>query len=458
MGVDVRLADHRNILNIASVIDSARLSPFQIRTIVFCGCAAVLDGFDTQMIGFLAPSIAENFGLEVGSFAPVFAAGLFGLMVGALLLGPIADKIGRRWLVIAATFTFGLFTFLTASASSINEFVILRFLTGLGLGGAMPNLTALATEYSPRRYQGMIVAWLFAGIPIGAIVGGLLSSWLLPFAGWQAAFHVGGVLPMLLALVLVFTLPESLRFLILKQDNPRRVLAIANRIVPSGFPPEQQFSSPQKPVTGIPVRHLFTNGRWSGTLLLWIPYFMNLLIIYFIISWLPAMLRQSGMPITAGIEAATAFSFGGAIGCLVTGKLLQMFGARKVALIEFVATILFILLLSTYSDAYWSVMLIAGFLGFTVQGAQAALNALVAGFYPTAIRSTGIGWALGIGRVGSIIGPLIGGLMLSMHWQTSTIFLATIVPAFLAATAIACMMARRGSFEADEEPAAASIH
>ncbi|KAB2764466.1 MFS transporter [Brucella anthropi] len=453
------MKNNHDQIDIGAAIDVGGLGKFQIRTIMFCAGAAILDGFDTQMIGFLAPSISESFGLEVRAFAPVFVAGLVGLMVGALLLGPIADKIGRRWLVIVSTFAFGLCTFLTASATTIDEFIILRFLTGLGLGGAMPNLTALATEYSPRRYQAMIVAWLFAGIPVGAILGGLLSAWLLPIAGWQTVFHVGGVLPMLLAVVLVFALPESLRFLILKKASVQRVHGIADRIFPGRFPADQQFVSPQEAVKGVPVKHLFTDGRAVGTFLLWVPYFMNLLIIYFIISWMPAVLRQSGMPISAAIEAATAFSFGGAIGCLVTGKLIQHLATRTVTLVEFVCTILLIALLSIYSHDYWPVMMIAGVLGFTVQGAQAALNALVAGFYPTAIRSTGIGWALGIGRVGSIIGPLLGGFLLSMQWSASAIFLATIVPALVAAAAVAVMIARhRGSPEEAGDPSTVIAH
>ena len=190
-------------LNVGEIIDREPLSRYQAVTIALCGCVVVLDGFDTQSIGFLAPAMAETFQVPLASFGAVFSASLFGLMLGAMTLGPVADRVGRRWTVILATLAFGVFTALTPSAASVSQLALLRFLTGLGLGGAMPNLVALATEYAPKRLQAMIVAWMFAGIPIGAVCGGLVSAALLPVWGWQAVFYVGGALPTLIAFMII---------------------------------------------------------------------------------------------------------------------------------------------------------------------------------------------------------------------------------------------------------------
>ena len=426
-----------DLIDVNEFIDRHPVSRFQKVTIALCGCIAVLDGFDTQSIGFLAPAIAGHFAMPLKSFAPVFSAGLFGLMIGALSFGPVADKVGRRWTVIVATSVFGIFTALTARVASVEELVLFRFLTGLGLGGAMPNLVSLATEYSPKRLQAMIVAWLFAGIPIGAVLGGLLSSVLLPLFGWQSVFLAGGLLPLLIVVALVIRLPESARFLIARNRDPVAVTRIMQRLAPSArITLGDRFSSTVSKSKGIPIRELFTHGRAMGTVLLWIPYFMNLLIIYFVVSWLPSLLRQEGMPITAGVAAIMSFSVGGAIGCLITGHLLRQLGAARVVLVEFCATVCLITALALSPASLGPMLIITAVLGFVVQGAQAGLNALVAGFYPTSIRSTGIGWALGVGRIGSIVGPLLGGLMLSLDWSLRSILLSGIAPALFAAMAM----------------------
>jgi len=438
-------------LNVGEVIDREPLSRFQAVTIALCGCVVVLDGFDTQSIGFLAPAIADTFKVPLASFGAVFSASLLGLMAGALTLGPVADRVGRRWTVIAATLAFGVFTALTPGATSMGQLAALRFLTGLGLGGAMPNLVALATEYSPKRLQAAVVAWMFAGIPIGAVCGGLVSAALLPAWGWQAVFYVGGGLPTLIAILLVARLPESVRFLIVRKAAPERVAALMRRVAPGlRIGPSDRFTSAVEGAAveaggGLPMRHLFTEGRAAGTLLLWVPYFMNLLMIYFVVSWLPAILRQAHLPLSAGVMAITAFSVGGAAGCLVTGRLLRTAGAHPIVLGEFCAATVLIGVLALTPPLLWLILGVTAALGFAVQGAQAGLNALVAGYYPTPIRSTGIGWALGIGRIGSIIGPLLGGVMLSLDWPLRDIFLAGMAPAACAAAAVLVGSRRRGN-------------
>jgi len=422
---------------VSEVVDSQPLSRFQIGIFVMCGFVAVLDGFDTQSVGFLAPAIAETLKVPLPSFAPVFVAGLLGLMCGAGVLGPVADRLGRKWIIIFSTALFGLFSVLTAHASSFNDLLVLRFLTGIGLGGAMPNVVALTAEYAPKRLQAIFVSLLFTGMPLGAVLGGLVASALLPVWGWQSVFIVGGLLPLTMAILLVAKLPESARFLIVRGAEPSRVTALMARVAPS-YPGlgAARFVPEATTLTGFTVKHLFTEGRALGTVLLWVPYFMNLLIIYFVISWLPAVLRQSGMPITAGVTAISLFSLGGIIGSLLQGVTMRMMGATVVLASEFGLSVLLIGSLGVLPPSLAMILTIAFVLGVLVQGAQAGLNALVAGFYPTAIRSTGVGWALGVGRIGSVIGPILGGVMLSLHWDLQQIFMVGTIPALCAGTAI----------------------
>ena len=402
-----------------------------------CGFVAVLDGFDTQSIGFLAPSIAESLGVPLQEFAPVFVAGLLGLMCGAGVLGPVADRFGRKWTIVGSTLVFGLFSFLTGFVTSFEELLLFRFLTGVGLGGAMPNVVALSAEYSPKRLQSIFVSMLFTGMPLGAVLGGLVASALLPRYGWASVFYVGGLLPLAMVLVLIVKLPESVRFMIARGVHTERIAAIMARVVP-GFTGIRsvRFVPGAAAPKGSSVGALFTEGRALGTILLWVPYFMNLLIIYFIISWFPAVLHNANMPTSAGVTAITLFSLGGIAGSLLQGVTMQKAGASRTLGVEFFLSMLLIGSLAVLPASFGLIMSVAFILGVAVQGAQAGLNALVAEFYPTAIRSTGVGWALGVGRIGSIAGPVLGGVMLSLDWSLQQIFLAGTVPALCAGLAV----------------------
>ena len=214
------------------------------------------------------------------------------------MLGPVADRWGRRWIIIFSVMVFGLFSFLTAYASSFNELLLFRFLTGIGLGGAMPNVVAMTAEYSPKRLQALFVSMLFTGMPLGAVLGGLLASALLPLWGWQSVFYVGGILPLAMMVILIIKLPESVRYLIAHGASSERVATIMSQVAPRLADVRRVRFVPGAPaLKGFSVKHLFTEGRSLGMILLWVPYFMNLLIIYFVISWLPAVLRQAGRPI-----------------------------------------------------------------------------------------------------------------------------------------------------------------
>ena len=453
-------------LTVNDVIDNQPLSGFQVVTIVLCSLVLLLDGFDTQAMGFLVPPIAEELGIPLSAFGPVLSAGLVGLMIGAMSAGPIADRWGRRWAIIVSALVFGFFSLLTAGADSIRELITLRFLTGLGLGGAMPNVVALASEYAPKRLQPILVTAIFAGMGGGAVLASLVGGALIPIWGWRSVFYVGGVLPIALALILIKTLPESVRFLTARGADPKQVDTIIRRIAPDLG--DVRVTTTSRPVShgpqnreGLPVAQLFKEGRTAGTLLLWIPFFMNLLILYFILSWLPSLLRQAGMPVSAGITAVMVFSIGGILGALVQGPLMKAFGVFPTMVAEFLIS-LGLVVLASMIFANFPLMMVTTFtLGISVQGAQAGLNVLSAMYYPTVIRSTGVGWALGIGRIGSIVGPILGGIMLSMEWTPQQIFMAGAVPAICAACAVVASGYLQGHvspFRPATELATASAH
>ena len=435
------MATEPRALTVNDIIDERPLSRFQLMTILLCSLVLLLDGFDTQAMGFLVPPISDELGIPLSAFGTVLSAGLFGLMIGAMSAGPIADRWGRKWAIIVSALVFGFFSLLTAGADSIRELVTLRFLTGLGLGGAMPNVVALASEYAPKRLQPILVTAIFAGMGGGAVLASLVGGALIPIWGWRSVFYVGGILPIGLAVVLIKALPESVRFLTVRGADPVRVSAIVRRIAPelSDVP----LAPTARPGAGMAssserfaVAQLFSDGRTTGTLLLWVPFFMNLLILYFILSWLPSLLRQAGMPVSAGITAVMVFSIGGILGAFVQGPLMKAIGVFTTMVAEFVISLLLVVAASLIFENFPLMMTVTFILGISVQGAQAGLNVLSAMYYPTVIRSTGVGWALGIGRIGSIVGPMIGGVMLSLEWTPQQIFMAGAVPAICAAVAV----------------------
>lgn len=420
--------------SVSELIDQRPMSRYQLWTMALCGMVIVLDGFDTQSIGFLAPSMAETLRVPVKTFGPIFAAALVGLMISSMLSGPMADRWGRKWPIVGCTLIFGTFAMLTARCTSFNELLAFRFLTGLGLGGALSNSVALMSEYAPKRLLAVIVSIMFCGMPAGAVLGTQVSVVMLPRWGWQSVFYAGGILPVTLALLLIAILPESVRYLEVTGANPRNISNILARISPELATAPFSRSQVQDERRKAPVIHLFTEGRAAGTILLWIPFFMNLLMLYFVVFWLPALLRQTGKPVSAGITAIMLFSVGGIAGSFVEGGFMNRWGAFRVLLAEFLCTTLLIASLA-YCTSFALMMTITFVLGFVVQGAQGGLSAVAATFYPISIRSTGIGWCLGIGRVGSIVGPIIGGVMLKLDWTPREILLAGSIPALCAAAA-----------------------
>jgi AAHS family 4-hydroxybenzoate transporter-like MFS transporter len=445
-------------VDVVEFIDQQPVGGFQLKLLLTCAAVLFLDGFDTTAIGYVAPSLAREWHLTKAALGPVFSAGLFGLMIGALSFGPLADRVGRRKIIIFSTLAFGLGTLATAFVQDVDALLVVRFLTGLGLGGAMPNAVAMTSEFNPRRRRATMVMIMFCGFSVGAALGGFIAAALIPSFGWRSVFVVGGVAPLLLVPILGWQLPESVRFLVLAGRAPERVTELLRLIGPkTSFAAMTRFVVHEPELTGLPVLHLFSNGRTLATLLLWVVFFMSLLDLYFLSNWLPTVLNDLGASVSAAALIGSMLQIGGIVGTFGLGRVIDRFSFRALALVYFIA-VFAIGAIGHLSHSAVMVTLAIFVAGFCVVGGQIAANALAAAFYPTAVRATGVGWALGIGRIGSIVGPLVGGILLTMKWSAAEVFMTAAGAALcaaLAALALSRFAGMGGSGRDAAEPSAA---
>ena len=407
-------------VNVTRLIDDGPLTRFQIVTIVCCALVSALDGIDTQSIGVAAPFIAEELGVKLAHFGPIFSSALVGATVGAASFGPLADRFGRKTLLIVAVLLIGGFTILTVFANSVPMLMAIRVLAGLGLGGATPCFIALTSEYTPARLRAALVTLMWSAFPLGGLLGGLLNWYLIPHAGWRAIFYIGGVAPLVLAVVLFLYLPELIKFLLIQRNDLKGVGRIVARFRSSLVRGDAHFVLDEKPLPGASIRHLFTEGRALGTLLLWVPFFMGFGVLTVAVLWTPALLKLNGIS-PANTAFVVAFNgLGGFIGQSTSGRLIQRFGIVSVLIPAFLlgaaATVGLGYGASSIALAATFIGLIGVFMGLGTGGAIA----LAATIYPTPIRSTGAGWGMAMGRFGQIIGPLIAGALLGAGWTAGS--------------------------------------
>ncbi|HEY3044732.1 MAG TPA: MFS transporter [Vicinamibacterales bacterium] len=441
-------------VNIADRIDNSPLGPLQVSTFALCLLCLIMDGFDVQALGYVAPEIVREWKIQSAALGPVFGATNFGVLVGSLVFSMLADTIGRRPILVGATLFFGVMMLAAARAASVGELLALRFVAGIGLGCIIPNATALIGEYSPRRLRGQLMMVIGGvGFTGGAAIAGFISAFLIPRFGWRSVLYFGGAVPLLIALAMLVWLPESLQFLVVRRKDRAKIARWLMRIdptVPSG--PDVEFVVSETGREGVPVVHLFREGRAAVTILLWVVNFMNLLNLYFLASWLPTVVRDAGRSASTGVLAGTILQVGGTIGTVGLAWLIGRLGFMPVLTASFAVASVTIALIGQPGLSIALLFVLVFIAGWCVVGGQPGINALAGTFYPTSLRSTGVGWGLGIGRAGAIVGPVVGGEFLRRQWSTRDIFLAAAVPAFISTVALLGLrvaMARRSLRDSD---------
>jgi AAHS family 4-hydroxybenzoate transporter-like MFS transporter len=425
-------------IDIKSFIDERPISAFQWFIVAMCFLVVVADGMDVAIMGFVTPPILQEWNISRPAFGFVISAAGFGLVVGALVAGPWSDRFGRKIVLTASVFLFGFFTIIAAYSSSPEEMALLRFLAGMGMGAAMPNATTLLSEYAPLRRRSLMITIMFTGFNLGSAVIGFAAGYMIPIYGWRSVLLLGGIVPLLLVPTLAVFLPESARLMCLKGAPAGKVAATLSRVTGYRFSGNETFVSNEPPLpTKKPIGVLFSHGYAGTTIALWITYFMGLLVIYLLTGWLPTLMKDAGLSITAAANVTAMFQIGGTIGAILVGWVMDKSRPALVIAAAYLLGAVSILLLSWIGALAASLAALVFAAGFCMSGAQTGLNAFAPGRYPTIARATGVSWMLGMGRFGSIVGSLVGGALLGLGWGFGAILGILAIPAICAALAIA---------------------
>ncbi|MEQ1118911.1 aromatic acid/H+ symport family MFS transporter [Acinetobacter junii] len=421
-------------VNINETIDNAKFSLFHWKVLVWCLLIIIFDGYDLVIYGVALPLLMQQWSLTAVQAGLLASAALFGMMFGAMIFGTLSDRLGRKKTIMICVTLFSGFTFLGAFATNPVEFAILRFIAGLGIGGVMPNVVALMTEYAPKKIRSTLVAIMFSGYAIGGMTSALLGAWLVKDMGWQIMFLIAGI-PLLMLPIIWKFLPESLAFLI-KSGKEEQAKQIINKLLPTrDIHQNTQLVFNENIHHEAPVKALFQDGRAFSTFMFWIAFFMCLLMVYALGSWLPKLMLQAGYSLGASMLFLFALNIGGMVGAIGGGALADRFHLKPVITSMFVIGAAALILLGFNSPQIVLYSLIA-LAGAATIGSQILLYTFVAQFYPTTIRSTGMGWASGIGRIGAIIGPVLTGALLTFELPHQMNFLAIAIPGVIAAFAI----------------------
>jgi AAHS family 4-hydroxybenzoate transporter-like MFS transporter len=435
-----------------SALENQRIGGLQIRVAALCAFIQVCDGYDINSIGVTVPALTHAWNLPGPAFTQAFLWSSIGIMVGALSAGPIGDRVGRKPLLLASLTIFGLASLLSAFAESLSALSILRFFTGMGIGGAFPGAATLSGDYAPQRFRATMIMATFTGAPIGGFVCGQLAALLLPSFGWPSVFLVGGVVPLLMVPALALWLPESPRFLAAKRSLSPREAALLQRL---DISPGQATVESLDLAQGNPIRMLFGEGYALQTVLLWVIFFCSLMNLFLFVYWLPQVLHLSGM---TPAEAARTTSFrelGAILAVVYLGLLIDRFGPERTLAWHYAAGVVFIAAIALAVMPYLLLAVVIFFSGMTIIGSQTGANATCGKLYPARMRTSGLGWALGIGRLGGIAAPVLGGYLLSLGMAPPHIFLSACGFAVIAAAATGLLALRgvRAEPLADRSPA-----
>lgn len=423
-------------IHVQQIIDREKLSPFQWMVFAFGFIVFFCDGLDTGIIGFIAPQLIEDWGISKPDLAPVMSAALVGMCLGALCSGPLADQFGRKKLILTTCGLFSVFTILCGLATSTTELVIYRFITGLGLGAAMPNISTLVSEYMPAKRKAFLTGLAGCGFMLGISFGGVLSAYLLDYFGWQIVIMIGGVLPLFATVILLFKLPESVPYLVKtqQQDKARFIL---NKIYDQTLQPNTVLSLADLSYSTVnaPIRMLWKNYRWNS-ILLWVCCFTSLLVFYLLTSWMPTILKTAGLSTQQFSLIAAIFPFGGVIGAIIMGWYMDKINPTQVVKYSYLLAVVFFIIAGLVHSHIVLLGMTIFIIGALLAGAQSSLLPLATITYPTSCRAVGVSWMHGIGRTGAILGAFYGSLIFSYELGLAEIFFVLALPALISFIAL----------------------
>ena len=425
---------------VEEVIDKAKISPFHWRILFWCTLIIIFDGYDLVIYGVVLPILMQQWQLDPVTAGALGSTALFGMMIGAMLLGTLSDRFGRKKMIVLCIVLFSGFTALNGFAQTPLQFGVMRFIAGLGIGGVMPNVVALMSEYSPRRIRSTLVAVMFSGYAIGGMLSAVLGIWIVPQFGWQVMFYLA-VIPLLLLPLIWTQLPDSVAFLV-RQGKIAEARKVLGALTGKPLPDDAELAAHQPQKTEQSLAALFSNNRALSTLMFFQAFFMCLLMVYGLGSWLPKLMTMAGYGFGSSLMFLLFLNIGGIIGAIGGGWLSDRFHPRPVLMLFFTLAAVSLALLGFKSHVAVLYFLVT-VAGATTIGSQILLYAYVAQFYPTAIRSTALGWSSGVGRIGAILGPVLGGALLAMQLSHQMNFLAFVVPGALAVIAIMLTAGRK---------------
>ena len=418
-----------------------RPSRFQLTVFLLCAFVALVDGFDTQVIALAAPNIAASWNVVPSAFGGVFASGLVGALFGSVVFGIGADRFGRKPSLIVAILLFGLVSLLTPFCENLRELALVRLITGIGLGGALPGVIAVTSEFATAQRRAAIVSLMFCGFPLGAVLGGVIAAIVIPSYGWKPLFYVGGVVPLLLLPAFAAFVPESIRFLLARGEK-KKADAIIRRMSAAQVPFEGGFDqeAPKNAETAWKLlKGVFGEGRALGSAILTVTFMLSLMLSYFLVNWLPLLSHQAGAGARYAVLGVAALNLGAIAGCLTIGRLINRRG--PILPISLAYTIGGgVIALIGISGSSGALLLGTCFLAgaFSI-GAQMCIVGLAATFYETSVRATGVGWLIGTGRIGAILGPIFGGLLISYAVPAPNLFLIAGGVSFSAAVGVSLL-------------------
>jgi AAHS family 4-hydroxybenzoate transporter-like MFS transporter len=424
------------LVDVQGFINEHPFGRFQRLIFFMCFVIVLLDGFDTAAIGFIAPSLMTQWHVAKSDLGPVLSAALFGLAFGALVSGPLSDRVGRRALIVGSVFLFGVACVASAFSTTMSQLTVLRFVTGIGLGAAMANAVTMIDEFCPTGRRATVTSLMCCGFPLGAALGGLLAAWLIPHAGWRSVLMLGGATPILHGVLLWLKLPESVRFMVANGKPVARIRATLGRISNDAINARGFVLTESAPGTGDNGLGLVLARSYIvGTLMLWLAAFMGLVIIYALINWMPILLRDAGLSQKSATLVSALFPLGG-VGAVLCGALMDRFNANLVIATCYALAAVGLLGIGATAGTVGLLVPVVLVSGVLMNTAQASMNALAAAFYPTEGRGTGVAWMLGMARFGGIAGSFLVAELVRWHFTLVGVFATIAIAGALSCIAL----------------------